>query len=135
MLEQGDCVHEMIALQEEVEQLKQAVVSHAIVDQAMGVVIACSGLRPAAAWDVLKEVSQHTNTKLREVAEHTVEWPHCAWLPPEIHQALNAALERRSVRLAHPRPGPAAGEDRTRLCGLSRGPSAPAAVRPPVLHR
>jgi len=94
MRPQEDSVHRIIALQEEVEQLKHAVVSHAVVDQAIGVVIAYAGLLPGAAWDVLKEVSQHTNTKLREVAEHIVQWPRCEWLPPEIRQALDASVER-----------------------------------------
>ncbi|WP_454325703.1 ANTAR domain-containing protein [Streptomyces glaucescens] len=85
----------MIALQEEVEQLKHAVISHAVVDQAIGVVIAYGGLNPGSAWDVLRTVSQHTNTKLREVAEHIVQWPHCQWLPPEIRHALDTALASR----------------------------------------
>lgn len=87
-------VRRIAALQEEVEQLKRAVVSHAVVDQAIGVVIARGRLPPEAAWSVLKEVSQHTNTKLREVAEHIVQWPYCAWLPPEIGHALYRALTR-----------------------------------------
>ncbi|MGW0191442.1 ANTAR domain-containing protein [Streptomyces sp. NPDC003362] len=95
MRQPEDPVRRMIALQEEVEQLRHAVVSHAVVDQAIGVVIAYGGLSPDSAWDVLKTVSQHTNTKLREVAEHIVQWPRCQWLPPEIRHALNTALESR----------------------------------------
>ncbi|HZF91576.1 ANTAR domain-containing protein [Streptomyces sp.] len=102
MRQQEDSVRRIIALQEEVEQLKHAVVSHAVVDQAIGVVIAYAGLPPEPAWDVLKEVSQHTNTKLREVAEHIVQWPRCAWLPPEIRQALDASLERHRPRTPEP---------------------------------
>jgi hypothetical protein len=94
MLEQDDSVRRIIALHEEVEQLRHAVVSHAVIDQAIGVVIALGGLSPDTAWNVLKEVSQHTNTKLREVADHIVQWPRCEWLPPEIREALNAALDR-----------------------------------------
>jgi hypothetical protein len=88
-----DPLGKMIALREEVEQLKHAIVSHAVVDQAIGVVIAYGGLHPDSAWNVLKAVSQNTNTKLREVAEHILQWPRCEWLPPEIRQALNTALE------------------------------------------
>lgn len=101
MLEQDDSVRRIIALHEEVEQLRHAVVSHAVIDQAIGVVIALGGLSPDTAWNVLKEVSQHTNTKLREVADHIVQWPRCEWLPPEIREALNAALDR-----ARRSPGP-----------------------------
>ncbi len=84
------------ALQEEIEQLKQAVVSHAVVDQAIGVVIAHGRVPPETGWTVLKDVSQRTNTKLREVAEHLVRWPYRGWLPPEIGQALLGSLERHT---------------------------------------
>ncbi|WP_432133778.1 ANTAR domain-containing protein [Streptomyces sp. bgisy154] len=101
MCDHEELVRRNAALQEEVEQLKHAVVSHAVVDQAIGVVVAYGRLRPDCAWDVLREVSQHTNTKLREVAEHLVQWPRCGWLPPEIHRALTASLagtRKRMVR-------------------------------------
>ncbi|MFF8972748.1 ANTAR domain-containing protein [Streptomyces sp. NPDC014995] len=81
-------------LEEEVVQLRQALVSHAVVDQAIGVVVAVGHLRPEQGWEVLKEISQHTNTKLREVAEYVVQGAHCRWLPDEIHEALLAALKR-----------------------------------------
>ncbi|MFH8803352.1 ANTAR domain-containing protein [Streptomyces sp. NPDC017936] len=81
-------------LQEEIEQLRNAVVSHAVVDQAIGVVIAAGHLRPEQGWEVLKDISQHTNTKLREVAEYVVQGAHCRWLPDEIHAAFVSALRR-----------------------------------------
>jgi AmiR/NasT family two-component response regulator len=81
-------------LEEEIGQLRQALVSHAVVDQAIGVVIAVGHLRPEQGWEVLKEISQHTNTKLREVAEYVVQGAHCRWLPDEIHDALVDALTR-----------------------------------------
>ncbi|MEU6483732.1 ANTAR domain-containing protein [Streptomyces sp. NPDC046887] len=86
---------EIAALREEIAQLRYAAVSHAVIDQAIGVVPAYGGLRSDTGWEVLREVSQHTNTKLREVAEYLVQWPHRAWLPPEIQHGLDAALERR----------------------------------------
>ncbi|MFF3737958.1 ANTAR domain-containing protein [Streptomyces sp. NPDC002566] len=92
------------ALEAEVDQLQRAVASHAVVDQAIGVVIAVGRLRPEQGWEVLKEISQHTNTKLREVAEYVVQGAHCGWLPDEIHHALVSALSRTD-----PRSG--AGED------------------------
>ncbi|MFD7133592.1 ANTAR domain-containing protein [Streptomyces sp. NPDC059894] len=81
-------------LEEEIGQLRHAVVSHAVVDQAIGVVVAVGHLRPEQGWEVLKEISQHTNTKLREVAEYVVQGAHCRWLPDEIHRALVDALRR-----------------------------------------
>ncbi|MFJ1729851.1 ANTAR domain-containing protein [Streptomyces sp. NPDC088254] len=86
------------ALEAEVDQLQRAVVSHAVVDQAIGVVIAVGRLRPEQGWEVLKEISQHTNTKLREVAEYVVQGAHCGWLPDEIHHALVSALSRTDPR-------------------------------------
>ncbi|WP_432021369.1 ANTAR domain-containing protein, partial [Streptomyces sp. 1222.5] len=56
-------------------QLKHAVTSHAVVDQAIGVVVALSGLSPVAAFEVLREVSQRTNVKLIDVAVSVVQWP------------------------------------------------------------
>ncbi|MFJ9740665.1 ANTAR domain-containing protein [Streptomyces sp. NPDC101166] len=86
------------ALEAEIAQLQQAVVSHAVVDQAIGVVVAVGHLRPEQGWEVLKEISQRTNTKLREVAEYVVQGAHCGWLPDEIHHALVSALSRTDPR-------------------------------------
>ncbi|MFF1446372.1 ANTAR domain-containing protein [Streptomyces sp. NPDC058295] len=41
-------------------------------DQAIGVLVAVYRLAPAAGFDVLREVSQHTNTKLHTVAETVI---------------------------------------------------------------
>ncbi|QTE02795.1 ANTAR domain-containing protein [Streptomyces cyanogenus] len=90
--EQAD--HEQVkALQDEVDQLRQALVSHALVDQAIGVVITLGGLRPEQGWEALKHMSQHTNVKLREVARCLVEWPARRKLPEVIRRALPAAVE------------------------------------------
>ncbi|MFJ4935185.1 ANTAR domain-containing protein [Streptomyces pseudovenezuelae] len=85
-------------LQAEVAQLRQALASHAVVDQAIGVVIALSGLTPERGWEVLRTVSQHTNIKLRDVARHVVRWPDAGSLPTDIRRALRRALvEARAV--------------------------------------
>ncbi|MEU6773711.1 ANTAR domain-containing protein [Streptomyces sp. NPDC046759] len=94
MIGRDEQVEEMAALQEEVAQLRWAVVSHAVVDQAIGVVITVGGLRPDQGWEVLKQVSQHTNVKLREVARHVVQWPASGRLPDDIRRALSAAVDR-----------------------------------------
>ncbi|MFF3153235.1 ANTAR domain-containing protein [Streptomyces sp. NPDC057910] len=101
------------ALEEELAQMRRAVVSHAVIDQAIGVVLAYGRVPARRGWQVLTEVSQNTNVKLRVVAEHLVRWPHRAWLPPEIHRALNAALEHD-----RPSPGEAAGP-RERIAPVS----------------
>ncbi|MEV1022039.1 ANTAR domain-containing protein [Streptomyces sp. NPDC050264] len=81
-------------LQAEVRQLHQAIASHMVVDQAIGVVIVLGRLAPEQGWDVLKEVSQHTNTKLRAVAEQVVESMHGKELPASTRGALDTALAR-----------------------------------------
>ncbi|MFJ4205342.1 ANTAR domain-containing protein [Streptomyces sviceus] len=92
MTQHEELVEKIEELQAETAQLRQALVSHAVVDQAIGVVLALSGLRPEQGWEVLKTVSQHTNTKLRDVAQHVVRWPHVGTLPAEIRRALGRAL-------------------------------------------
>ncbi len=95
MTEQEDQLRRVAALEEELAQMRHAIVSHAVIDQAIGVVLAYGGVPPEDGWEVLREISQHTNTKLREVAGHLVRWPHCGWLPSEIRHHLDAALKRR----------------------------------------
>jgi len=84
--------HKISELQREIDQLQEAVVSHAVVDQAIGVVIALGGLRPCQGFEVLREVSQSTNAKLRQISELIVNWVHGDHLPDEIQEALQKAL-------------------------------------------
>ncbi|MFG3203462.1 ANTAR domain-containing protein [Streptomyces sp. NPDC048192] len=81
-------------LQAEVDQLKEAVTSHAVVDQAIGMVVAWGRVTPDQGWEVLKEVSQHTNIKLRNVAELILVWARRGDIPPEIRAELEDALDR-----------------------------------------
>ncbi|QOV33552.1 ANTAR domain-containing protein [Streptomyces ferrugineus] len=84
----------ILELEEEVDQLKEAVASHAVVDQAIGMVVALGRVAPDAGWAVLKDVSQHTNIKLRRVAELIITWGRGGRMPPEIRVELEEALER-----------------------------------------
>jgi hypothetical protein len=81
-------------LQEEVHQLKEAVASHAVVDQAIGMIVALGRVTPDQGWAVLKEVSQHTNIKLRNIAEMILIWGRRGEMPPEIAAELEDALDR-----------------------------------------
>ncbi|MEU6142776.1 ANTAR domain-containing protein [Streptomyces sp. NPDC047081] len=81
-------------LQREIGQLREAVVSHAVIDQAIGVVVSLGGLPPGQGFDVLRTVSQKTNIKLREVAEAIVGWPASKELSDDIRQALETALSQ-----------------------------------------
>jgi hypothetical protein len=55
-------------LQEEVQQLQQAIASRPIIDQARGILMAVETFTADQAWGVLRDASQHANTKLRSVA-------------------------------------------------------------------
>lgn len=81
-------------LQEEVHQLKEAVASHAVVDQAIGMVVALGRVTPDQGWAVLKDVSQHTNIKLRNVAELILIWGRTGDMPAQIRAELEDALDR-----------------------------------------
>ncbi|MGW7387014.1 ANTAR domain-containing protein [Streptomyces sp. NPDC054794] len=81
-------------LEEEVDQLKEAVVSHAVVDQAIGMMVALGRVTPDQGWWVLKEVSQHTNVKLRNVAELILIWGRTGDMPRDIRAELEGVLDR-----------------------------------------
>ncbi|MEU0970923.1 ANTAR domain-containing protein [Streptomyces sp. NPDC005917] len=84
----------ILHLQEEIDQLKEAVTSHAVVDQAIGMVVALGRVTPDEGWEVLKEVSQHTNVKLRNVAELILIWGRTGDMPARIRAELEDALDR-----------------------------------------
>ncbi|MER7938858.1 MULTISPECIES: ANTAR domain-containing protein [unclassified Streptomyces] len=84
----------VLHLQEEIDQLKEAVASHAVVDQAIGMVVALGRVTPDQGWEVLKEISQHTNIKLRSVAELILVWGRTGDMPAEIRAELEDALDR-----------------------------------------
>ncbi|MFF7600945.1 ANTAR domain-containing protein [Streptomyces mirabilis] len=97
----------MVELREEVDQLKEAVTSHATVDQAIGMMVALGRMSPDQGWAVLREVSQHTNVKLRTVAEMILVWGRQGNLPPDIRAALEETLDKygpSQVPGSHPAP-------------------------------
>ena len=55
------------------EQLHAALSSRAVIDQAMGVIMAHQGCPPQQALATLKKASQHRNVKLRVIAQEIVE--------------------------------------------------------------
>jgi ANTAR domain len=92
--EPADESDRIFALQEEIGQLKEAMASHAVVDQAIGMVVALGRVAPDQGWEVLKDVSQHTNIKLRNVADLILIWGRSGEMPPEIRAELEDALDR-----------------------------------------
>lgn len=79
-------------LRDENAQLHEALRSHAVVDQAIRVVLAIGQLTPEQGWHVLKEVSQRTNIKLRHVAELLIDWARTGQLCAEIRTELDRQL-------------------------------------------
>lgn len=92
--EPGDEAGRIFELQAEVEQLKEAVASHAVVDQAIGMMVALGRVTPDEGWVVLKDVAQRTDIKLRNIAELILIWGRNGELPPEIRAELEASLDR-----------------------------------------
>jgi hypothetical protein len=70
--DQRSLSEELAWLEQENARLRRAVDSHAVVDQAIGVLAALHRMAPAAGFEVLREVSQYTNVKLHTVAETLV---------------------------------------------------------------
>jgi polyhydroxyalkanoate synthesis regulator phasin len=91
--EPADETDRVFELQAEVDQLKEAVASHAVVDQAIGMMVALGRVTPDEGWAVLKDISQHTNIKLRYVAELVLFWGRSGDMPEEIRAQLEDALD------------------------------------------
>ncbi|MCF1510471.1 ANTAR domain-containing protein [Streptomyces glomeratus] len=66
-----------------------------MVDQALGVLMAVWRLPPTDGWDVLREVSQHLNTKLSSVAEHVIGWALGQPMPTQVRQELQERVSQR----------------------------------------
>ncbi|MEU8719821.1 ANTAR domain-containing protein [Streptomyces antimycoticus] len=90
-IERDDLLKRIVGLEEEVAQLRRAMASRAVIDQAIGVAITHGSLLPDQGWGVLRTVSQTTNIKVRLIAEQIVRWPHSGRLPEDIRQVLEAA--------------------------------------------
>jgi hypothetical protein len=102
--EPGDQTARIIELEREVEQMKEAVASHAVVDQSIGVIVALGRVTPYEGWLILKEVSQHTNIKLRHVAELILVWGRGVEMPEDIRAELEMRLDRHGPTRIHRAP-------------------------------
>ncbi|BFO17711.1 hypothetical protein SHKM778_40990 [Streptomyces sp. KM77-8] len=65
-----------------------------MVDQAIGMVVALGRVSPDQAWTVLREVSQRTNIKLRNVADLILVWGRTGLLPADVRTVLEDVLDR-----------------------------------------
>ncbi|MEV6547696.1 ANTAR domain-containing protein [Streptomyces sp. NPDC051597] len=89
-----DLAVEVSELRAENEQLRGALTSRAVIDQARGMLMAlapCSGER---AWGLLVDVSQHCNVKLRDVAAALVATAEDEAFPDPMRRGLRDALRR-----------------------------------------
>jgi hypothetical protein len=66
-------VEENACLKERISHLEQAVESHAVVNQAQGILMAAHRISADAAWAAMRRVSSHTNIKLRVIADAVIE--------------------------------------------------------------
>jgi PAS domain S-box-containing protein len=87
--------------------IEAARASQAVVDQARGIVMASCGVDAEAAFALLRRHSQHTNTKLRDVARYLVEAaPAASGVPrAELRRRLEHVLGPRGRAAPGGRPG------------------------------
>ncbi|MFG2720207.1 ANTAR domain-containing protein [Streptomyces sp. NPDC048416] len=84
----------------EVEQLRRAMHSRATIDLARGILMAAFAISADGAWKVLVSTSQHTNTKLRSLAEQVVESAAGTPLPDSVRERLSAAVARTAAEVS-----------------------------------
>ena len=65
----SDRVH---ALEVEVAQLRTAMLSRAVIEQAKGVLMLLTGCGDQVAFDLLTHMSSHTHRKVRDIAQELV---------------------------------------------------------------
>ncbi|WP_406348952.1 ANTAR domain-containing protein [Streptomyces sp. NBC_01597] len=85
---------EVVELRASNEQLGRALVSRAVIDQARGMVMALAPCSSERSWDLLVDVSQRCNIKLRDVAAALVATTKDEALPERVRQELRQALRR-----------------------------------------
>ncbi|MFI1168269.1 ANTAR domain-containing protein [Streptomyces sp. NPDC020801] len=85
---------EVVELRARNEQLGRALASRVVIDQARGMLMALAPCPSERAWDLLVDVSQHCNIKLRDVATALVATTKDRTLPEPIQRELRRALRR-----------------------------------------
>jgi AmiR/NasT family two-component response regulator len=64
---------DLAAAQTEIEDLRAALATRPVIDQAKGILVAQLGCSPEAAFELLLLASQRDNRKVREIARAIVE--------------------------------------------------------------
>ncbi|MFM9698125.1 ANTAR domain-containing protein [Streptomyces europaeiscabiei] len=85
---------EVVELRARNQQLGRAIESREVIDQARGMLMVLAPCSSERAWDLLVGVSQHSNTKLRDVAAALVATTRDRTLPEPIRRELRRALRR-----------------------------------------
>jgi anti-anti-sigma factor len=98
LMEENGVSDEAEELRVELEQLKRAMLTRPVIDLARGVLMASFALSPEDAWSVLVDVSQHTNTKLHQLAEELVDSVNGTPLPEHLQQRISTAV----AEISHP---------------------------------
>jgi hypothetical protein len=100
---------ERLALRDENAQLRSALESRAVIEQAKGIVIAHYGVDPDGAFLFLARMSQEQNVKLRLIATVIVSDACGEPLPPGTEADAVATVRDRFARLL--RRGPRTAHD------------------------
>ncbi|MGX5188234.1 ANTAR domain-containing protein [Streptomyces avermitilis] len=87
-------VAEVAELRARNTQLGRALASRPVIDQARGMVMALAPCSSERAWDLLVDVSQRCNLKLRYVAAALVATTKGEVLPDQVQRELGRALRR-----------------------------------------
>ncbi|MDQ0596171.1 hypothetical protein QF037_000516 [Streptomyces canus] len=93
MLEQAEAE----SLQKEIEQLRHAMSTRPVIDIACGILMAGWSCTPEEAWEVLVRVSQHSNAKLRDVAEAVMATARQEPMPAHLQEHLASASYEQAV--------------------------------------
>ncbi|MVO88491.1 ANTAR domain-containing protein [Streptomyces sp. p1417] len=72
---------EAARLEAEIARLRRALETNAILDQAVGVLVAAGRLTPEQGWEELRETSRRLGIELRDLAERVVAWGGNGQLP------------------------------------------------------
>lgn len=84
------------ALRAEVDQLRTAMVSRAVIEQAKGILMLLTGCAEQAAFELLSHISSHTHRKVRDVAQAiTASASGQGGLPADVRAILRDACPPR----------------------------------------
>ena len=78
--------NELAALRSEVDQLREGMVSRAVIERAKGMLMERQGLTESQSFELLNQISQRCHRKLRDVAADIANGslqPHLAAVAPE----------------------------------------------------